>query len=220
MPITFHRTLCAFVSAIPNTTGEQLDHLYITRVELTHGTALPVRECWEEVVQDPAVVGIVPPGPEHEEVIDLPSPTTRFLRHLEEDLVPSHFNFTVDSDGDHLFPHSLTQTVAHTLRLGNLKPLLIPITQNSVIPEERGSNDNTPTPDPPAPELLPSQQLLHEESLERWLEVDLHPKPVVLRPFNSMGCILERYKRQREELEQEEASKKKRTCKQYKRKIR
>ena len=45
-------------------TGEQLDHPYIARVELTHRTALPVREHWEEVVQEPAAVGIVSPGPE------------------------------------------------------------------------------------------------------------------------------------------------------------
>ena len=138
-------------------TREHLNHLYITRVELTHRTALPVRECWEEVVQEPAVVGNVLLGPEHEEVIDLLSPATRFLRHLEEDLVPQHFNFTMDSDGDHLFPHSPTQTVTHALRLGNLEPLLTPITQISAIPKERDPNNNTPTPDPPAPELLPSQ---------------------------------------------------------------
>ena len=49
-------------------TGEQLDHPYITRVKLTHGTALPVREHWEEV-QEQAVVGNVPLGLECEEVI-------------------------------------------------------------------------------------------------------------------------------------------------------
>ena len=138
-------------------TREHLNHLYITRVELTHRTVLPVRECWEEVVQEPAVVGNVLLGPDCEEVIDHLSPTTRFLRHLEEDLVPQHFNFTMDSDGDHLFPHSPTQTVTHALRLGNLEPLLTPITQISAIPKERDPNNNTPTPDPPAPELLPSQ---------------------------------------------------------------
>ena len=115
-------------------TGEHLDHPYIARVKLTQGTVLPVRECWKEVVQEPAVVGNIPPGPEHEEVIDLLSSTTRFLRHLEEDLVPSHFDFTIDSDRDHLFPHSPTQTITHTLRLGNLKPLLTPVTQISAIP--------------------------------------------------------------------------------------
>ena len=205
MPITFHRTLHAFISTISNTTGEQLNHPYIARIKLTHGTALPVREHWEEVVQELAAVGIVPPGPECEEVINLLSPTTRFLRHLEEDLVPSHFDFTIDSDGDYLFPHSPTQTVAHALRLGNLKPLLTPVTQIPAIPEERDPNNNTPTPDPPAPELLPGQQLLHGESLERWLEVDPHPEPVVLRPFDSTGHTLGKYKREREELEQEEA---------------
>ena len=213
MPITFHRTLHAF---IPNMTREHLNHPYITRVELIHGTKLPVREHWEEVVQELAAVGNIPLGPEHEEVINLLSPTTRFLRHLEKDLVPSHFNFTVDSDRDHNFPHSLTQTVTHALRLGNLEPLLTPVTQILTISKERDPNNDTPAPDPPAPELLPSQQLLHGESLERWLEADLHPDLVVLRPFDSTGHILEKYKRQREELEQEEAPQKKRTHKQYK----
>ena len=87
MPITFHGTLHTFTSTVPNTTEESLDHPYIARVELTHGTPLSVRECWEEVVQELAVVGIVSLGPECEEVIDPLSPTTRFLHHLEEDFL-------------------------------------------------------------------------------------------------------------------------------------
>ena len=87
-------------------TGEHLNHPYIARVKLTHGTAFPVREHWEEVVQELAVVGIVSPGPEREEVIEPLSSTTRFLCHLEEDFLPSHFD-SIDSDGDHL--HIFTQ---------------------------------------------------------------------------------------------------------------
>ena len=79
MPISFHRSLCAFASAIPNTTGESLDHPYVARVELTHRTPLLVREHWEEVAQKPAVVGVVPLGPECEEANDPLSPTTRFF---------------------------------------------------------------------------------------------------------------------------------------------
>ena len=97
-------------------TGESLNHPYIARVELTHGTALPVREGWTEVVQEPAVVGLVPPGPECEEANDPLSSATRFLCHLEEDLVPWHFDYTVDSDRDYLHPHSPLQTIAHALR--------------------------------------------------------------------------------------------------------
>ena len=104
MPISFCRSLRAFTSAVPNMTGESLDHLYIARVELTHRTALPVREGWTEVVQELAVVGLVPPGPEHEEANDPLSPATRFLHHLEEDLVPWHFDYMVDSNGDYLHP--------------------------------------------------------------------------------------------------------------------
>ena len=76
-------------------------------------------------------------GPEHKEANASLSPTTTFFYQLEEDFFPIHFNFTVDSDGDHLFPHSLTQTITHALRLGNLQPLIIPITQLSALLEER-----------------------------------------------------------------------------------
>ena len=156
VPISFHRTLCAFATALPNTTGENLDHPYVARVELTHRMPLPVREQWKEVVQEQAAVGEVPPGPECKEDDPL-TPATRFLCHLEEDFLPFHFNFTVDSDRDYLFLHSPSQSVAHTLRLGNLQPSFTPITQISALPEERDLNDDTPTPDPPAPELLPGQ---------------------------------------------------------------
>ena len=89
-------------------------HLYVVRVELTHGTPLLVREQWEEVVQEQAVIGEVSLGPGCEEDDPL-TPTTRFLCHLEEDFLPFHFNFTIDSDGDYLFPHNPSQTVTHTL---------------------------------------------------------------------------------------------------------
>ena len=162
------------------------------------------------------MVESVPPGPEHEEANDPLSPATRFLHHLEEDLVPWHFDYTVDSDGDYLHPHSPLQTITHALRLGDLQPLFPPITQVSALPEERDPNDNIPTPDPPLPALLPGQRLLHAPSLDWWLEQDLHPEPVVLKPFDSMQHTLGRYKREREEPEQEEAPHKKRTHKQYK----
>ena len=197
MPISFHRTLCAFATTLPNTTGENLDHLYMARVELTHGTPLPVREQWEEVVQEQAVVGGVPLGPGCEEDDPL-TPATRFLHHLEGDFLPFHLDFTVDSDRDYLFPHSPSQTVTHTLRLGDLQPLFTPITQVSALPEERDPNNDTPAPDLPAPELLPSQQLLCGASLERWLEANPHLDPVILRPFDSMEHILGKYKRQRD----------------------
>ena len=67
VPISFHRSLHALASTIPGMTGKSLDHPYMARVELTHGTPLLVREGWMEVVREPAVVGLVPPGPEHEE---------------------------------------------------------------------------------------------------------------------------------------------------------
>ena len=142
VPISFHRSLHAFTSATPNTTGEQLDHPYIARAEPTHRTSLPVREHWEEI-QEQAVVGNVPLGLEHEEVIDPLSPATRFLQHLEEDLFPFHFDFMQDSDGDYLHPHSPSQTIAHILQLGDLQPSFTPITQISTLSEE------TPTMTPP-----------------------------------------------------------------------
>ena len=157
MPISFHRSLHAFASTVPNTTGESLDHPYTARVELTHRTALPVREGWTEVVQEPAAVGLVPLGPEHEEANDPLSPATRFLYHLEEDLVLWHFDYTVDSDRDYLHPHSPLQTITHALRLGDLQPSFTSITQVSALPKERDPNNDTPAPDPPLPALLPGQ---------------------------------------------------------------
>ena len=168
MPFTFHRSLCAFTSTIPNTTGESLDHPYIARVKLTHRMPLPIREHWEEVVQELAAVGSVPPGPECEEADTSLSPATRFLHHLKEELFPIHFNFIVDSDRDYLHSHSPSQTATHTLQLGDLQPLFTPITQISALSKERDPNDDTPTPSPPLQELIPSQQLLCGESLDRW----------------------------------------------------
>ena len=186
-------------------TGESLDHPYVARVALTHGTPLPVREGWMEVVQEPAVAENILPGPEHEEANNSLSPATRFLQHLEEDLVPWHFDFTADSDRDFLHPHSPSQTITHALRSGNLQPSFTPITEVSALLKERDPNNDTPTPDPLAPTLLPNQQLLCGPSLDRWLKQDLHPGPVVLRPFDDTQHTLGKYKRQREELEQEEA---------------
>ena len=145
MPISFHRSLHALTSTISSMTGENLDHLYVARVELTHRTPLLVREGWTEVVQEQAVVGDVPPSPEREEADNPLSPATRFLCHLEEELVPWHFNYTVDSDGDYLHPHNPLQTIAHALRSGNLQPSITPITQVLASPKERDLNDNTPT---------------------------------------------------------------------------
>ena len=79
MPFAIHRSLHAFASAVSNMTGESLNHPYIARVELTHGTPLPVKEHWKEVVQELAAIGLVPPGPEHEETDASLSPATRFL---------------------------------------------------------------------------------------------------------------------------------------------
>ena len=98
MSITFHRTLHAFLSALSDTSGDHLDHAYVVWVELTHRHPLPIRECWEEVVQELAVVGVVSPGPEHEEANNPLSSAIRFLHRLEEELLPIHFDFIVDSD--------------------------------------------------------------------------------------------------------------------------
>ena len=149
VPFAFHRSLHAFASTVPNMTGKSLDHPYVARVGLTHGTLLLVRGHWEEVVQEPAAVGIVPPCPECEEADASLSPTTRFLRHLKEDLFPIHFDFTIDLDGDFLHPYSLSQTITHTIRLADQQPSFTPISQILALLEERDPNNDTPTPDPP-----------------------------------------------------------------------
>ena len=91
------------------------------------------------------MVGDIPPSPEHEEADDPLSSATRFLRHLEEELVPWHFDYTVDSDGDYLHPHNPVQTIAYALRSGNLQPSITPITQVSALSKERDLNDDTST---------------------------------------------------------------------------
>ena len=108
---------------------------------------LSIREHWKEVVQEPAAVGIVPLGLECEEADTSLSSATRFLHHLEEGLFSIYFNFTIDSDGDFLHPYSLSQTIAHTIRLANQQPSFTPITHVLALPEKRDSNNDTPTPD-------------------------------------------------------------------------
>ena len=120
------------------------------------------------------------------------------------------------TDRDYLHPHSPSQTIAHNLWLGNQQPLFTPITQISALLKERDFNNDILTPDPLLQEPLSGQWLLHGKSLERWLKADLHPKLVVLRPYDGMQHIFRRFKRQREESEQEKAPRKKRTSKQYK----
>ena len=215
MPFAFHRSLHAFTSTVPNTTGGSLDHPYVARVELTHGTPLPVREHWKEVVQEPAVVRSVSPGPECEEANTSLFPTTRFLCHLKKDLFPIHFDFTVDSDGDYLHLHSPFQTIAHTLWLGNLQPSFTPITQVSALLEERPQGQH-PHTWPTSTRLITRPVTPPGSRPTKMVESGLHLDPVVLRLFDGMACILERFKRQGEEPEQEEAPRKKRTHKRYK----
>ena len=65
------------------------------------------------------------------------SPVTGFLCWLEEDLFPIHFNFTIDSDGDFLHPHSPSKNITHAIWLGNPQPSFTPITQVMALSKER-----------------------------------------------------------------------------------
>ena len=60
-------------------TGKSLDYPYVARVKLTHRTPLPMREHWKEVVQEPAAVESVPPGPEYEKADTSLSPPLDFF---------------------------------------------------------------------------------------------------------------------------------------------
>ena len=126
MPISFHRSLRPFPavdSARP--VEDSLRHPYVATV-VAGGNPLPtIQRGLEE-----APVGTPPPVPE-EEVVDAPSPATRFLSLLHEELRPSSYVLPRDSKGFLIDP---LRTIAVAFRSGDPNAsLLLPITQESLI---------------------------------------------------------------------------------------
>ena len=140
MPISFHRSLRPFPavdSARP--VEDSLRHPYVATV-VAGGNPLPTTQRGLEE----APVGTPPPVPE-EEAVDTPSPATRFLSLLHEELRPSSYVLPRDSEGFLVDP---LRTIAVALRSGDPNASLLSlISQESIIRSPSlDSNDLEPEP--------------------------------------------------------------------------
>ena len=99
MPISFHRSLCSFPTldeVCP--IQDNLHHPYVAMVA-AGGTALPtIQRGLEPVEREHTPVGSPLPAPVPEGV-NAPSPATRFLLLLHEELRPSSYVLPRDSEG-------------------------------------------------------------------------------------------------------------------------
>ena len=97
----------------------------------TGGSALPtIQRGLEPIERKEALVGTPPPA-HVQEAVDAPSPATRFLSLLHEELRPSSYVLPRDSEGFLIDP---LRTIAVTFRSGDpTTSLLSPITQESLI---------------------------------------------------------------------------------------
>ena len=128
MPISFHRSLCSFPA--PDEVHPVQDshrHPYVATVT-AGGTALPtIQRGLEPIECEHAPVGSPPPA----QGVDAPSPATKFLLLLHEELRPSLYILPRDSKGFLIDP---LRTIAVAFRLGDPNAsLLSPITQQSLI---------------------------------------------------------------------------------------
>ena len=104
------------------------------------GTALPmIQRGLEPIECEHAPVGSPPPAPVPEGV-DTPSPTTRFLSLLHEELRPSSYILPRNSEGFLIDP---LRTIAVALRSSDpITLLLSPITQESIIQTHQSLDPN------------------------------------------------------------------------------
>ena len=131
MPISFHRLLHPFPAIDEaHPVQDSLSHPYVATVTVG-GTALPmIQRGLEPIECEHVPVGSPPPAPVPEGV-DAPSPATRFLFLLHEELRPSSYILPRDSEGFLIDP---LRTITVTFRLGDPNTsLLSPITQESLI---------------------------------------------------------------------------------------
>ena len=140
MPISFHRSLHPFPaidSARP--VEDSLRHPYVATVA-AGGSALPmIQRGLEPIEREEAPVGTPPPVPV-QEAVDAPSPATRFLSLLDEELRPSSYVLPRDSEGFLVDP---LRTITVALRSTNpVASLLSPITQESVIQTHQSIDPN------------------------------------------------------------------------------
>ena len=129
MPISFHRTLRSSSAPSTPTTPRHLDHPYVAST-IIGGPAVPaLQRNWEVVEREP--VAVRSPTPAVEEAAQDPSPASRFLLLLEEELRPKSYVLPRDSQGYVVDP---LRTIAVALRSGDPNAsLLSPISQESVI---------------------------------------------------------------------------------------
>ena len=131
MPISFHRLLHSFPAPDKvRPVQDNLYHPYVATVAVG-GTALPtIQRGLEPIEREHVPVGSLPPAPVPEGV-DTPSPATRFLLLLHEELRPSSYVLPRDSEGFLIDP---LRTIAVAFRSGDPNAsLLSPITQESLI---------------------------------------------------------------------------------------
>ena len=104
------------------------------------GSALPmIQRGLEPIKREEAPVGIPPPVPV-QEAVDAPSPATRFLSLLHEELRPSSYILPRDSEGFLIDP---LRTIAVALRSTDpVASLLSLITQESVIQTHQSIDPN------------------------------------------------------------------------------
>ena len=140
MPISFHRSLRPFPaidSARP--VEDSLHHPYVATVT-AGGSALPtIQRGLESIEREEALVGTPLPVPV-QEAVDVPSPATRFLSLLHEELMPYSYVLPRDSEG---FLIDLLQTIVVALRSTDPVTLLLsPITQESAIQTHQSIDPN------------------------------------------------------------------------------
>ena len=140
MPSSFHRSLHPFPALDEvRPVQDSLHHPYVATVA-AGGTALPmIQRGLEPIEHEHVPVGSLPPAPVPEGV-DTPSPATRFLSLLHEELWPSSYILPRDSEGFLIDP---LWTIVVALRSTNpVTSLLSPITQESAIQTHQSLDPN------------------------------------------------------------------------------
>ena len=104
------------------------------------GSVLPtIQRGLEPIEQEEALVGSPPPVPA-EEAVDAPSPATRFLSLLHEELRPSSYILPRDSEGFLVDPLRMIMVALRST--DPVTSLLSPITQESVIQTHQSIDPN------------------------------------------------------------------------------
>ena len=112
VPISFHRTLRSSSAPSASTAPRHLDHPYVASTVIGGPVVPALQRGWEAVEREPVMV--CSPTPAVEEAAQDPSPATRFLLLLEEELQPESYILPRDSQG---FLVDLLRTIVVALKL-------------------------------------------------------------------------------------------------------